>query len=272
MLLPRILTALVGLPLVLAAIYFGGVFYMAFVVAIIILCLYEYGLMMLTAKKPVSRVSLVIFGIVMAIAALADRIPLPADYPSNLPGFFIALTVAGIFFVEILTPERSVERAANTLLGVILIPWTLAHLINIRFIEPYGEYFTYIMFITVWASDIAAYFIGRWLGKHKLNAEVSPKKSWEGAAAGLIFGTAAALICWDLFFPWYITWRQAAFLGVLISVFGQLSDLAESLIKRSANVKDSSGILPGHGGIMDRFDSYFLTAPVLFYVIICMIS
>jgi phosphatidate cytidylyltransferase len=271
MLLPRIITALAGFPLVLAAIYFGGVFYMAFVVAIIILCLYEYGLMMLTAKKPVSRVSLILFGAVMTIAAIADRLPVTGEGPSNLPGFFIALTLAGIFFVEIITPKRSIERVANTLLGVVLIPWALAHLINIRLIEPYGEYFTYILFFTVWLSDIAAYFVGKQLGRHKINSEVSPAKSWEGSVAGLIFGTAAALVCRDLFFPWYITWAQAAFLGVLIAVLGQLSDLAESLIKRSADVKDSSNILPGHGGIMDRFDSYLLIAPVLYYIILFMI-
>lgn len=271
MLLPRILTALVGLPLVLAAIYFGGVFYMAFVIAIIILCLYEYGLIMLTAKKPISRLSLIIFGIVMTIAALAGRLPFTLDYPSNLPGFFMALTLAGIFLVEILTPNRSIERVANTLLGVILIPWTLAHLINIRFVEPYGMYFTFIMFITVWVSDSAAYFVGRAIGKHRLNAEVSPKKSWEGAIAGFIFGTGAAVACWYFFFPWYINWYQAAILGALISFLGQVSDLAESLIKRSAGVKDSSNILPGHGGILDRFDSYLLIAPVLYYVILIII-
>jgi phosphatidate cytidylyltransferase len=271
MLLPRILTALAGVPLVLAAVYFGGVFYMAFVAAIIILCLYEYGLILLTANKPVNRVSLIIFGFLMTLAAVAGRLPLDFDYQGNLPGFFIALTLTGVFFIEIITPGRSLERAANTVLGVFLIPWALAHLINIRLVEPYGEYFTYIVFITVWVCDSAAYFAGSAIGSHRINAEVSPQKSWEGAVAGFIFGAAAAVVCWDLFFPWYITWAQAAVLGGLIAFLGQVSDLAESLIKRSAGVKDSSGILPGHGGFLDRFDSYFLIAPVIYYVIIWMI-
>lgn len=271
MLLPRILTALIGLPLVLAAVHFGGVFYMAFVIAVIILCLYEYGLILLTAKKPVSRISLIIFGIVMTVAALAGRLPSTMDYPSNIAGFFTAITLAGVFFIEIITPNRSIERAANTLLGVFLIPWTLAHLINIRMIEPYGDYFTYIMFITVWSTDTFAYFIGRALGRHKLNKEVSPKKSWEGAVAGFLFGTGAAIVCWHLFFPAYITWVQAACLGAVISVLGQISDLTESLIKRGAGVKDSSNLLPGHGGFLDRFDSYLLIAPVLYYVILWMV-
>jgi len=269
MLLPRILTALAGLPLVLAAIYFGGVFYMALVAAIILLCLYEYGLIMLTGKKPINRLSLIIFGAVMTIAALVGRFPIiQGDLPANLPGFFMAITLSGIFFIEIITPNRSIERAANTLLGVMLIPWSLAHLINIRMIEPYGMYFTLIMFITVWSNDTFAYFIGRAFGRHRLNAEVSPKKSWEGAIAGLGFGTGAAVLCWDLFFPWYITLAQAAGLGVLIAFLGQISDLAESLIKRSAGVKDSSNILPGHGGILDRFDAFLLIAPILYYTLL----
>lgn len=241
---------------------------MAFVIAIIILCLYEYGLVLLTANRPVSRVSLIIFGTLMTIGALAGRLPFTLDFPSNLAGFFISLTLAGIFLVEILTPNRSLERVGNTFLGVFLIPWALAHLINIRMMEPYGEYFTYIMFFTVWASDSAAYFIGKAIGKHRLNAEVSPKKSWEGAIAGLIFGTIAAVVCWDLFFPWYITWIQAALLGLSISCLGQISDLAESLIKRSAGAKDSSNLLPGHGGFLDRFDSYLLIAPVFYYILL----
>ena len=271
MLLPRILTALVGLPLVIAAVHFGGIFYMAFIAAIIILCVYEYGLMLLTSGKPVSRVSLTIFSVIMTLAAVLGRLPSMEEYPSNLNSFFIALTVVGIFLVEILTPKRSLERVANTFLGVFLIPWTLAHLINIRMTDPYGEFFTYIIFFTVWATDIAAYFVGTALGKHRLNEEVSPKKSWEGAIAGAIVGVLTALLCWNLFFPWYITWVTAAALGLLITFLGQLSDLAESLIKRSAGVKDSSSILPGHGGILDRFDSYLLIAPVLYYVILFII-
>jgi phosphatidate cytidylyltransferase len=241
---------------------------MAFIAAVILLCLYEYGLMLLSSGQPVSRVSLLAFGIIMAVAALAAR--LPTAYAGNIDSFFIALTLCGIFFVEILTPGRSAQRAANTLLGVMLIPWSLAHLINIRLLEPQGMYITYTMFITVWTSDTMAYFCGKAFGRHKLSPGVSPKKSWEGAIAGVIFGAGAALLCRDLFFPSYFTWAQAAALGALTAALGAVSDLAESLIKRGAGAKDSSNILPGHGGILDRFDSYLFIAPVLYYVLLWM--
>ena len=270
MLLPRILTALVGIPLVLAAIHFGGVFYMAFVVAIILLCLYEYGLILLTAKKPINRLSLIIFGIFMIIGAIAGSTDTYFKLPSNIPSFFIAVCLAGVFFVEVLTPKRSLERAANTLLGIIFIPWALAHLINIRMLEPYGEYLTYILFFTIWATDTGAYFAGRFFGKHSLNKEVSPKKTWEGSVGGTVIAVGVTLLCWKMFFPDYITLAQAIFIGFLISVLAQVSDLSQSILKRSTGVKDSSNILPGHGGFFDRFDAFLLTAPVLYYVLVYM--
>lgn len=241
---------------------------MAFVIAIILLCLYEYGLILFTAKKPVNRISLFIFGLLMVIGAVASRADVNIDVPNNIMSFFMAVSLTGVFFFEILSPKRSLERAANTILGVVLIPWALSHLINIRLMEPYGEYYTYILFITIWATDTGAYFTGRFFGKHSLNKAVSPKKTWEGSIGGTVIGIAAALFCWELFFPGYITAGEAAFIGLVISVLAQVSDLSQSLIKRSAGVKDSSSILPGHGGIFDRFDAFLFSAPVLYYVLI----
>ncbi len=267
MLLPRILTAIVGIPLVLAAAYYGGFFYMAFVVAIILLCLYEYGLILLTAKKPVNRVALIIFGLLMVIGAVASRADTGLNMPNNIMSFFVALSLVGVFLFEILSPKRSFESAANTFLGIVLIPWALSHLIDIRLMEPYGEYYTYILFFTIWATDTGAYFTGRFFGKHSLNKYVSPKKTWEGSIGGTVLGIAVALFCWNLFFPGYITALQAGFIGLVIAVLAQVSDLSQSLIKRSAGVKDSSNLLPGHGGFFDRFDAFLLTAPVLYYIL-----
>lgn len=270
MILPRILTALVGIPLVIAAIYFGGIFFMVLVFAIIMACLFEYGLVLLKAEKPVSRTGLIIFGILMTLAAMAGRLPEVVDLPSNVNGFFIALTLAGLFLFEMFSRKPSFERVANTFLGVMLIPWCLAHLVNIRMIEPYGEYFTYILFFSIWANDIAAYAIGCWLGKHRLKESVSPKKSWEGAIAGFVFAIAVAYLSWDFYYPG-LTWQQIVVLGACIAVLAQVSDLAESLFKRNCDTKDSSGFLPGHGGFLDRFDAFLLSAPVVYYLILFMI-
>ena len=268
MLLPRILTAVIGVPVILAAIHLGGVVYMAFVAGVIGLCLYEYGLVLRAGKKPVHLISLMIFGLLLAAVALLGRGQIPSiDLPDNLYPFTISVVIFGVLLLEVLTPGRSWERAANTFLGVFLIPWSLAHLINIRDLAPYGEYLTLFMMVTVWICDTGAYFTGRFLGKHKLNQEVSPKKTWEGAIGGTLLAVGGALLMRHLFLP-VLTVKTAILLGLLVAVIGQVSDLAESIIKRSTGVKDSSNLLPGHGGFLDRFDSYLLLAPVFYYVVL----
>lgn len=268
MLLPRILTAVIGVPVVLAAIHFGGVVYMAFVACVIALCLYEYGLVLRSGKKPVHMFSLVFFGLLLGVVAILGRYDLPAlDKPDNLYPFTISVVIFGVLLVEVLTPRRSWERVTNTFTGIFLIPWSLAHLINIRDLSPYGEYLTLFMIVTVWICDTGAYFTGRFLGRHKLNKEVSPKKTWEGAIGGTLLAVGGALLMRHLFLPVFSV-QTAVYLGLLVAVVGQVSDLAESVLKRSTGVKDSSHLLPGHGGFLDRFDSYLLLAPVFYYVVL----
>ena len=269
MLLPRIITALIGIPAVLAAIHFGGIVYMAFVGCIIILCLYEYSLVLTSGKKPVHMVSLLLFGVLMALVAILGRTTIEGlTLPDHFYPFAISVVLVGVLLVEVMTPHRSWERVSNTFLGVFLIPWSLAHLINLRDIPTYGEYLTLFMIITVWISDTGAYFSGRFLGKHKLNKEVSPKKTWEGAIGGTALAIGGAILMRHLFLSTLLSLKRAIWIGLLVAAVGQISDLAESVLKRSTGVKDSSNLLPGHGGFLDRFDSYLLLAPIFYYVII----
>ncbi len=270
MLLPRIITAIIGLGVILPAIHYGGVFYMVLVAGIIALCLYEYGLVLTAGKKPVHRFSLLFFGMLMAVAAVLGRTHFNGlELPDNLYPLAMSVIIFGILFVEILTPHRSWDRVCNTFTGVFLIPWALAHLINIRDIANCGEYLTYFMFITVWVSDTGAYFTGRLLGRTKLNLEVSPKKTWEGSVGGTLLAVGAAVIMQKTLLPEFIkTVQPAIWLGLLVAVIGQVSDLAESVLKRSTGVKDSSNLLPGHGGFLDRLDSYLLLAPVFYYTVL----
>jgi len=269
MLLPRILTAVIGIPVVLAAIHFGGVVYMAFTGCVILLCLYEYGLILTAGKKPVHLPSLMIFGILMAVVAVLGRSAIPGlELPDNLYPFSVSVVIFGVLLFEVLTPHRSWERVCNTFTGVFLIPWSLAHLVNLREIAGSGEYLTIFMIVTVWVSDSCAYFCGRFLGRHKLNQEVSPKKTWEGAVGGTLFAVGAAVLMRHLFLSTVFSVKEAVLMGLLVAVVGQVSDLAESVIKRSTGVKDSSNLLPGHGGFLDRFDSYLLLAPLFYYVVL----
>ncbi len=268
MLLPRILTAVIGVPVILAAIHFGGVFYMVFVGCVILLCLYEYSLVLSLGKKPVHTLSLLVFGALMGAVAILGRMPLKTELPDNLYPFAISVVICGVLLLEVLTPKRSWERVCNTFTGIFIIPWSLAHLINLRDIATFGEYLTLFMMITVWVSDTGAYFSGRFFGRHKLNPEVSPKKTWEGAVGGTLLAVGAAVLMQHLFLPTCFSVPVAVGLGLLVAIVGQVSDLAESVLKRSAGVKDSSNLLPGHGGFLDRFDSYLLLAPLFYYVVL----
>jgi phosphatidate cytidylyltransferase len=119
------------------------------------------------------------------------------------------------------------------------------------------------VFIAVWMCDSAAYFCGRAWGKHKLFPRVSPNKSWEGAAAGFLAAVGAFMAARSLALP-YMTPGTAVVCGIIVGVFGQAGDLAESLLKRDAGVKDSSALIPGHGGVLDRFDSLLFVSPLVF--------
>jgi phosphatidate cytidylyltransferase len=266
MLLPRILTAIVGIPIVVSAIHLGGFVYMTLIACVIALSLYEYGLVLRLGKKPVQSVPLFVFGAVVAITAFLIKNPDIGGKVDNILPFAIILSLTGVMFWEVITPNRSLERPAFTFFGIFFIPWTLAYLVNIREIHKFGEFLTYMLFITVWISDSAAYFVGKKIGERKLAKDVSPKKTWEGAFAGLVSAVIVAVILKNLLFPYNMSLTSAIVLGIVIAVMGQISDLAESLIKRSVGVKDSSNLLPGHGGVLDRFDSYLLLAPVFYYL------
>jgi len=269
MLLPRVITALIGIPAVLAAIHFGGVIYMAFIGCVILLCLYEYSLVLTSGKRPVHTFSLMFFGFIMGAVAILGRTHMEGlTLPDNLYPFAISVVLVGVLFIEVITKKRSWERVSNTFVGIFLIPWSLAHMINLRDIPTYGEYLTLFMIVTIWVSDTGAYFSGRFFGKHKLNLEVSPKKTWEGAIGGTLLAIGAALLMRHLFLFELFSVKQAVWIGLLVAIVGQVSDLAESVLKRSTGVKDSSNLLPGHGGFLDRFDSYLLLAPIFYYVVI----
>ncbi len=118
-------------------------------------------------------------------------------------------------------------------------------------------------FITVWSGDSAAYFAGLAFGKHKIFPRVSPKKSWEGSIAGFIFSTVAMLAATHFLLPEFRV-VDATVLGALIGIIGPIGDFSESLLKRDAAIKDSSALIPGHGGILDRFDSLLFVGPLVY--------
>lgn len=257
--LPRVLTILFGLPIAVACVYFGGIAFLVFVLAFAIISINEfYNLMKAKDFHPAYWVGnfFTVFFIVFAYYALKKNWE-PA-HSAILTGAALVTMISTLFLKR---PKEAIVDIAVTLFGMIYIGWFFSYFLFIRALTERGAYLLFLL-VTIWALDIVAYLVGIRFGKHKLFPSVSPHKSIEGAVAGFIFCLIAAGI-----FGYYAGFdmTHSLILGGIIGVVAQLSDLVESLIKRDAGVKDSSQLLPGHGGILDRMDSFILAAPVVYY-------
>ncbi len=257
MLLPRILTAIVGIPVILACIFYGGIFFQLMFFVVVLFSVMEF--FSVTKKfKPMG-----ILGVLTAVIFYAAL-----NFNFYIREIMI-LSIFIIFFFAMLTrPVENISGSiALTCFGAFFITWSLFHMVLIRDIPKYGMQYIIFLFINVWLLDTGAYFVGKKFGRHKLASTISPKKTIEGAAAGVVTAVVVSVICRYVFMAEIITNVEAVIFGLVISFVGQFSDLAESLFKRDCNVKDSGNILPGHGGMLDRFDSYLFAAPVFYCLI-----
>ncbi|MBW2015726.1 MAG: phosphatidate cytidylyltransferase [Deltaproteobacteria bacterium] len=175
---------------------------------------------------------------------------------------FAALPLALLMLFTGISFRESIDWAGRTVLGSVYICVPLSFLIIIdRF--PKGNYWIFFLLFVVFASDTGAFYVGRTVGKHKLYPSVSPGKTWEGAVAGLLSGIGGALV-FPFLLPLYRVRPGILLLAGALSVLGQIGDLVESMIKRLCGVKDSGGILPGHGGVLDRIDALLFAVPLLY--------
>ena len=197
--------------------------------------------------------------VVFAIIAYFQRFDLVAA----------ALSFAAIAtFMWILFKGRQpyIANVATTVLGMVYCGWFPLHLLFLRNLESArfddGLGFVVMMFIAILLTDTGCYYAGTHFGKHKLAPVISPNKTIEGSIGGIICAVIGAMVIgWYLGLEWYLSFTA----GLLCTIFAQIGDLSESLIKRDAGVKDSGDILPGHGGFLDRCDSFILTIPVMYY-------
>ncbi len=187
----------------------------------------------------------------------------------------ITLTICAMCsFMWVLFRGRQpyIANVATTLLGMVYCGWFPLNLIFLRDLScdryDSGLGFVVMMFTAILLTDVGCYYVGTKFGKHKLAPVISPNKTVEGSLGGMFFAILGAVII-GLFidFPWYMS----MFAGIICTVFAQIGDLCESLIKRDAGVKDSGTSLPGHGGFLDRTDSFILTIPVMYYFCKCFV-
>jgi phosphatidate cytidylyltransferase len=180
----------------------------------------------------------------------------------------LTLTLLILFLVEIIKQKvsKSLERISISYLGAFLLAWCFAHLLLIRDLRPHGLNCLLYLFILIWLADTSAYLFGTRFGKRKLAKKISPKKTIEGLF-GAFFVSVPVSLCFN-FFAFKTYYPKMIFLGLMLVALAQLSDLTESLLKREAGIKDTDNLLPGHGGMLDRFDSFLFTAPFLYYFLL----
>jgi phosphatidate cytidylyltransferase len=261
----RLLTGVLFVIVLLGAIYQSELASSILFFVIILLCQREfYNFFKTSEVKPQALVG-VLGGLSFFLASVIA-------FQANLSFNTLFLIVPLIFLVFVLELFRNrKEPIANigyTILGIIYVsvPFTLLHQISYFDNHEFGTSYNYEVligyFFVLWANDTGAYLVGRKIGKTKLFERISPKKTWEGTIGGLFFGLLLGYINSQIFSGLDIlTWMTIA---LIVVIFGSLGDLVESLFKRSLGIKDSGKILPGHGGVLDRFDGIFISAPMVF--------
>lgn len=255
----RILTALVGAPLLAGAAYLGGWYFGAVVLAIALIGQHELYTMLEKAGMPSWRVFGLVLGALLAVRAL---------WPPVLPAA-VVVTLAMVAWSPFARSAQPAVRLGTTLLGAIYPAALVAFLTDLRVGRSavVGDWEAFLLLLTlfllIWATDILAYVVGKSFGRHALAPSISPKKTWEGAFGGA-FGAIGAAVALKLTLLPFLAWPHIIAVALICGVFSQLGDLAESQIKREAGVKDSGTLLPGHGGFLDRFDAMVLAAPAMF--------
>ncbi len=269
----RWLTAGIAIPLVLLFVWFGGWGAFAGTLLVTVLAAFELHNMMLHAGyRPLIVVSLGLNALFLLSAMFpAQRLfILEVSYGTTL-----LVSFTWLFFRKNL--EGALLDWALTLSLPLYLGWSMSLFLLLRGYDsatlhgpggawvflPRGVWWLLVVLLGVWGSDSAAFFSGHYFGRHKLAPRISPAKTWEGAIGGFALSIVAALLFTVI--PLGVPWYLAIVLGILIGVAAVLGDLAESLLKRQTNVKDSGQLMPGHGGMLDRIDS-LLFAVIVVYI------
>ena len=263
----RVASALIAVPLVLLVIVLGRLYLAGTLLVFGVLAVGEFfKLAEFSGYSPLSSVGItgVVAFVILGYLGLEHA---------------IGLVLAGIIFASlfwhavVLEGQNSIANSAVTLLGSVYAGLPMATGFMLRYLGGAEAGFGYFLtaMLTIWATDIGAYYGGRAFGRRKLAPKVSPNKTCEGAIAGLACGVVTGIVVrWlGVYLMWWpgIGLGHSLALAVMTSICGQIGDLAESAFKRNAEVKDSGSFLPGHGGVLDRIDSLLIAVPVVYYYV-----
>lgn len=267
MLRSRILTAIVLGPPVIAAALLGGIWA---VFAIVLL----FGIGIIEYRQLLSRRGFTIPGGILLPALVLfclDRLLWGAQYQTPILMLAISTSMVWALIAVRQEPESIFLTLAFTLVGLMYLAWSGAHFIGILQF-PSGTFWTITALLLVWSADIGAYAVGNLAGKHLLLPKVSPKKTWEGYLAGIVASGLAALLLVLGGQAWEggssIRWTVLVPLGLLVGALSPAGDLLISVVKRYVDAKDAGKILPGHGGLLDRLDSIFVSGLLTYYFLL----
>lgn len=250
--LKRIIVGVIGIPVILFLIYMGGIYFFILSILLQTVCLFEFSRMFENRKYYPLKIFTILISVIILITSF---------YFESYLMFSFLIAVIIIASLEIFRKEK--RNPVNPMISVfgllyITVPFILLN--DLLLIKNFNVVI-YII-VLIWSCDTFAYFGGKYLGKHPLNT-ISPKKTREGTVIGFVFAIAASMVFY-YYFPEALSLQDALIVGSTIGVFGQVGDLFESMLKRFNDVKDSSQIIPGHGGVLDRFDSLVFVTPIVF--------
>lgn len=256
----RGITGLFFVLFIVCAVTFGDWYFQVLFGLVAILSLNEfYGLFKKSESSPNLSQGLIIGALLYLIGLYAIH---QQEWHYSLIGLLV-LFFPLVGFAELFRNKKTpFQNMGITITGVVYIILPLL-LINLMRLNSDDFWPVLSIFVLVWSSDTFAYLVGRKIGKHRLFERISPKKSWEGFIGGVVFSVIAGLLI--AYFTDGNLVKYAIY-GITIATFGTLGDLVESMLKRSLNIKDSGTILPGHGGLLDRFDSVIFVIPIIYFL------
>lgn len=271
----RLLSGIVLMAIAIAALMYGGYVLFGLITVISVIGLYElYRTVNMEKSLPAAAgyISSVVLDILLLNRAslltdTTENVVKYAQYHEYIIMWIVFTLIVFMALYVIAYPRYHSNQITMLLFGLIYVTVMLSFVFRLRYVEN-GILFVWLIFIGAWGSDTCAYCVGKLFGKHKMPSELSPNKTIEGCAGGVVGAALIGFLFALVFFDNRSYWWQFAVIGGVSSVISQIGDLAASAIKRNHGIKDYGQLIPGHGGILDRFDSIIFIAPIVYYFVI----